>query len=112
MADNSFISEIKLNKVEVSFPAFIPQTVVIIGIPVEAYMEPVLIDTVPFIFQYVLKSPEPPAHMIEYSVDYDLDSGLMKFTNYFPKVIVCSDTAVNDRIISCVVSVCVRFKQR
>ncbi len=50
--------------------------------------------------------------MIEYSVDYDLDSRLVKFINNFLKVIVCSDTAVNDRIISCVVSVCVRFKQR
>ena len=112
MADNRLVSEVKLYKIEVSFPAFIPQPVIIIGIAIEAYMEPVLIDTVPFVFKYVLKCPESSPDMVEHPVDYDLYPCLVKFINNFLKVIVCSDTAVNDRIISCVVSVCVRFKQR
>ena len=42
MVDNRRISKVELYQVVISFPAFVPESVVIVGIAVEGQMKPVL----------------------------------------------------------------------
>ena len=43
MLNDFIVPEVQLDKVEVSLPALIPQSVIVVGVAAEVYMEPVLI---------------------------------------------------------------------
>ena len=43
MLNDFVVPEVQLDKVEVSLPALIPESVVVVGVAAEVYMEPVLI---------------------------------------------------------------------
>ena len=57
-----------------SFPAFIPEPIIIIAVAVKIDMEPVFIRGIPLLFLYVLKCPESAAYMVEYAVQDDFYS--------------------------------------
>ena len=86
-----------------TFPSFIPETIVIRTVSVEADMEPVFIRRVPFLLLHILECPEATSNMIEYSVQHDLYIVIMQiFTDFF-KVFVRSKTTVDLAEISCVI---------
>ena len=56
-----------------ALPALVPEAVVVVGIAVEADVEPVLIGAVPLLLLHVPEGPEAPAHMVEDSVQHHPD---------------------------------------
>ena len=68
MIDNCRISQIKLYKIEVSFPAFVPEAVIIVGVTVEREMEPVLVLRVPLLLLNIPECPKASSDMVEHAV--------------------------------------------
>ena len=99
------ISQVELYKVVVALPALVPETVIVIGIAVKAYMEPILVWRVPSLLQNILECPEAATYMIEHAVDDNLYASLVAVLNYLAEVVICTETTVNLCIVSCVVAV-------
>ncbi len=112
MLHHFFITEIKLYKVKVTFPALIPEAVIIIGIPVKAYMEPVLIGRIPAVFKHILKLIEAPSHMVKDSVQYNLDPLIMKRITNLLKILIRAEPHIDLRIITRVIPMGVRLEKR
>ena len=112
MTDNSIISQIKLYEVIIALPAFIPETVIIIRITVKRNVEPVFIWRIPFLLLNVPERPKTASYMIENSVQDYSDTRCMKRINNILKVFVCSQTAIYLKVISRIVSMGVKLKNR
>ena len=112
MRDDLLISEIEFYQIIVSFPALIPQAVVIIGIAVKADMEPVFIGRVLPVFDHILKLQKAAADMIEYTVKNDTDPVLVELFADVTEILVRPQADIDLLIISGVISMCVGFKQR
>ena len=110
--DHGLVPEIQLNKIVVAFPAFIPETVVVIGIAVEGDMEPILIGGIPFFLLHIPECPEAAADMIEYTVQDDFDSGFVECIHNLFKIFICAEAAVDSSEVSCIVAVGIRFEDR
>ena len=68
---NSRILKIQLDQFKMTFPAFIPETIIITTVPVETDMKPVFIRRVPFLFLDIPERPEAASDMVEDTVkDY------------------------------------------
>ena len=105
-------SHVKLDKIKVTLPAFVPKTVVVVGISPEVDIKPVFVRRALTVFQHVLKSPEASAHMVEHTVKHYPDPCLVKILANLGKILVCAQTAVYFSEVPCVVSVSVRLKNR
>ena len=112
MVDDRRVSEVQLNEVVIALPAFIPETVVVIRVPVKREMEPVLIGGVPFFLLNVFKSPKASADMVEDAVYHDLDVFFMERINDFFEIVVRSEPFVDQAVISCIVAVSIRLEDR
>ena len=88
MLNDFIVPEVQLDKVEVSLPALIPQSVIVVGVAAEVYMEPILIARILAITEYVLKCPEASADVIENAVKHDLYAPFVKLCTYLCKVLV------------------------
>ena len=64
------------------------------------------------VLQYILESKEASSCMIEYAIQYHTDPRFMQCVTDFLEVVVVSQADVNFPVISGVVAVGVRFKQR
>ena len=62
------IAQVELYQLVVSFPALVPEAVVIVRIALERDVEPVLVGRVPFFLLYVPERPEAAADMVEHAV--------------------------------------------
>ena len=68
---NSRILKIQLDQFKMTFPAFIPETIIITTVSVETDMKPVFIRRVPFLFLDIPECPEAASDMVEDTVkDY------------------------------------------
>ena len=95
-----------------TFPSFIPETVIVTAVSVKTDMEPVLVWGIPFLLLHILKCPEASSDMIEYTVQHNLYIMFMQiFTDLF-KIFICTESAVDLLKISCIISMIVRFKDR
>ena len=75
-------------------------------------MKPVQIRGALSVFQYILEGPEPSAHMIEHAVQHDFDAcGMQFFTDLF-KILIGAEALINQLVISGVVAVGIRLKDR
>ena len=95
-----------------SFPAFIPEAVIVGIIAVEINMEPVLIRGIPLLLLDILKGPESASHMVEHSVQDDLHAMCMETLADFSKILVRSKPAVYLLKITCVIAVVIRLEYR
>ena len=112
MIYNLRIIKIKLYKIIMTFPALIPQTVIVITVSSEVNVKPILIGRVLTVFKNILKCPEASSDMIEYTVKNYFDSCAVKLGANLLKILICTQSAINFLIISGVVAVRVRFKNR
>ncbi len=112
MIADSRIVKVQLHKVVVAFPALIPEAVIKGVIAAEVDVEPVFIRRPLPVLQNILKLRETPAGMIEDSVQIDPDTGCVQCVADCFEVFVRSQSRVNLLIISCIVSMCVRFEYR
>ena len=112
MVYDGVISKVEFDKVEAAFPALVPEAVIVIGIAVKGNVEPVFIRRVPFLFLYIVESPKASADVVENAVEDDADAGFVKCRDDFLKVSVRAETAVDKAVVSGVIAVRVRFKDR
>ena len=93
-----------------SFPAFIPENVIVTTISVKTQMKPVLVWRIPFFLLNILKSPEPTTNMVKHAIQYNFHMVFMKYMAYFGEIIVSSKAAVYLFKIPCIISVIVGFE--
>ena len=106
------ILKVQFYQFKMSFPAFIPEPIIIIAVAVEIDMEPVFIRGIPLLFLYVLKCPESAAYMVEYAVQDDFYSMCVQVFAYTGKIIICAKSAVDFLKIPGIIPVAVGFKDR
>src|SRR5699024_6101026 len=63
--NDSWIAEVQLDELKMSFPAFIPETVVIAAVAVKIDDEPVLVWRIPLLFLHIFECPESSSDMVE-----------------------------------------------
>ena len=107
-----WILQIQFHQLEMTFPAFVPETVIVGTVSFKTDMEPVFIRRIPFFFLNIPKSPETTANMVKYSVQDDFDTVCMQILTDFPEIIVCAETAVNLCEIPGIVTMVVGFENR
>ena len=95
-----------------SFPALIPEAVVIIGIPVEVDVKPILILRLLPLLKHILKSPEAAPHMVKDTVQNHMNPILFECLTDFRKIRIAAEAAINLRIVPRIVAVAVGFKYR
>ena len=103
---------IELDQLVMAFPTFIPETVMIIGIPVERDLEPILILRIPLLGDHILKSPETASYMIKDTVEHDLKSFILKGLADFLEIIIGSQSRIDSQEILRVVTVIITGEQR
>ena len=64
----SRVAQVQFYKLVVSFPAFIPEPVIVVWITVKADMKPVFVWGIPSFLQNILKCPEPSSNVVEYTI--------------------------------------------
>src|SRR5699024_5777769 len=106
------IIQIQLYKFIVSFPAFIPETVPIVGVAVKVDVEPATVWAVPFLFDDVLKSPKATAYMVEDAVEHNLHAGIMNGLADFLQVFLGSEAGIDGKIVPGVIAVIVALHER
>ena len=106
------IAQIELYQLVVSFPALVPEAVVIVRIALERDVEPVLVGRVPFFLLYVPERPEAAADMVEHAVQHDLDAVLMQSLAYGCEIGVRAEAAVHLSEVAGIVAVTVGFEDR
>ena len=112
MINHILVSQIQLHQIVIAFPAFIPQSVIIIGITTKINMKPAKIRGILSVLKYILKSPEASAHMIEHTIQNNSDTIVMQVFTYFLKILIGSQTTIYGVIISGIVTMRIRFKDR
>ena len=92
--NNGRVLKIQLHQFKMTFPAFVPKSVVVSAVTVKVNMEPVFIRGVPFLLLNILKSPESASYMVKDTVQDDLYTVLVKTLADFCKILVRAETTV------------------
>ena len=108
--DDLLVAQIQLDQLVVTFPALVPEAVVVVGIAVEIDVEPVLVRGVPLFLLNVLKCPEAASDMVEHAVEHDADAFVVQDAAHFGKLFIGAEAAVDFSEIAGVVAVAVGFK--
>ena len=112
MLPHLWIIKIQLYQFQMSFPAFIPESIVVMSIPVKIQMKPVTIGTFPFFLPDILKCPEASAHMVKHTVKHHLQTCLMNGTTDCRQILLRSQTPINLPVISGIISMIITVHQR
>ena len=76
--DNRRILEIQFDQFKMSFPALVPESIIVAAVSVKTDMEPVFVSGIPFVFSDIFKSPEISSNMIEDTVQHNLNAMCME----------------------------------
>ena len=95
-----------------AFPTFIPKSVVVWTIAAKVHIKPILIGAVPFFGQYILESPESPAHMVEHPVQHYTDPLIMKGLAHLGQIRIGAQPGIHLAVIPGIVAMGVAFKHR
>ena len=106
------IIKVQLDQIVISFPAFIPETVMIRRITLEIQIEPVTVAGSLPMAQHILKCPEAAAGMIEHAIDHDAYPFLMQMTAKPCEVLIGSQPAVDLLIVAGIIAMGITFKHR
>ena len=90
-----------------TFPAFIPETVIILAVAVKTDVKPIFVWRIPFLFLYIFESPKAAPYMIKNAVQDNFYFMFMEILADIGKVFVRSETAVDILEIPCIVSMIV-----
>ena len=112
MCDHLFISEVQFDEVIIALPALIPEAVVIVGVSSKMNMKPVLIAGILPVSLHVPELNKSPSDMIENAVQNNSDPVFMELPADVTEVLVCSKPDIDLFIISGIISMRIRFKQR
>ena len=110
MVDDCRIFQVELDQFIVAFPAFVPKSVVVVGVAVKGDMEPILIRRVPFFLLHIAEGPETAANVIEYPVEHDPDAVVVQRAAHGGKIVIGTQAAINLAKIAGVVAMAVRLK--
>ena len=95
-----------------SFPAFIPKSVIIVTVASKVNVKPVFVLRVLSFFKYILKAKEASAYVVKYSVKYHPNPFFMKLFTDLLKVLIGSKPHIYLSIIPCIIAMCIGFKYR
>ena len=73
MIYNFFIAKIDFYKIEITLPAFVPKTIIVIWITVEINEKPIAVTWVLPVLENVLKCPKSSSDVVEYAVKNNFD---------------------------------------
>ena len=110
--DDFFVAQIQLHQFIMTFPAFVPKSIVVIGVSVKADVEPIFVRRIPLFFLYILECPEAAADMVEHAVQHNAHAFFVQLAADFGKIFVGAEAAVDFSEISGIIAVAVRFKNR
>ena len=105
------VLQVELDQLVVTFPAFIPKSIIIIGVAVEANVEPVFIRRVPFILLDILERPEAAADVVEYTVEDNADAVAVQAGANVGEIGIGAQSAVDAAEITGVVAVRVGLEE-
>ena len=106
------VLQVEFDQFVAALPAFVPETVVVVGVAVKTQVEPVLVGAVPLFLLHIAESPETAAHMVEHTVQQHPDARLVQGVHHGFQVPVGAQAAVHLRVVAGVVAVGVALKQR
>ena len=106
------VEQVQLDQLVVALPALVPEAVVIVGVAVEADVEPVPVWAVPPLLLHVLEGPEAPAHMVEDPVQHHPQTGVVKGPTHPGQVVVGPQPGVGVEVVPGVVAVAVAVEHR
>ena len=108
---NIAVVKIEFDKFEMTFPALIPEIVVIRG-PSVTEMEPVFIFAFPAVCTNILKSPEFSSDMVKNTVYNNTDAVFMQSIADLLKIGICTEPAVYLGIIDSIITMSYGFEYR
>ena len=106
------VFQVELDQLVMAFPAFIPETVIIVGVALKRDVEPVFIRGVPLFLLHVAECPKAAANVVEHTVEYNLDTVFVKGIADGSKILVSAEPAVDLAEVARVIAMAVRFKDR
>ena len=110
---HSFVIEIQVGQFKTISPGLVIESIVIMSIPLKAYiLIPPAIPGLLSLFLQILECEKFPARVVKYAVHYHTDSILMAEIHKMPEVLIISKPAVYQPVISGIIAVAGRFKQR
>ncbi len=112
MINHIFMAQVDLHQIVISFPALIPEAVVVVGIAAQIDIKPAQVRRILPVLQHILKCPESPADMIEHTVQHHLDAVLVQVVTYFPEILIGTQPAVDGVIIPRIIPVGIRLEHR
>jgi hypothetical protein len=112
MADDCLISKIELHQIVISFPALIPQAVLIGGIAAEINMEPVPVGGVLAVLQDILKLREAASDVIEDTVQDNSDPVPVQFFTQVAEILIGPQPDIDPLVIPRIIAVGIGLKQR
>ena len=110
--DHRRVEQVQLDQLVVALPALVPEAVVVLGVAVEADVEPVLVGAVPLFLPHILEGPETPAHVVEDSVQHHPDTGVVEGLADLGQVVVGAQAGVRVEVVPGVVAVAVAVEYR
>jgi hypothetical protein len=112
MIDYRVIAQIQLDQIIVPFPAFIPEPVIIVGVALKADVEPVFIPGLFPVGQHIPELGKASAYVVKDTVQDDPDAIGVELITDLLKILIGSQPDIDLLIVSCIVTVIVRLKDR
>ena len=105
------VLQVELDQLVVTFPALVPESIIIIGIAVEADVEPILVRRVPFILLDILERPETASNVVEHTVEDNADAVAVQAGANVGEIGIGAQSAVDAAEITGVVAVRVGLEE-
>ena len=94
------------------FPALVGEAVIVAGISIKMNVEPVLVFRIPTLFTHILKGKKASSHMVKDTIQNNADPIFLENLTNFGKICIASQTTVYLSIISRIIAMPVRLKDR
>lgn len=104
--------QVEFDKLVMPFPTFVPEPVVILRIPAEPDVEPILFIGLFAPPAHVLKGKKAPAYVVEHAVQHDADARLVEFFHKRFEVRIVAEAPVHVEKVYGIVAVALAFEQR
>ena len=103
-------AEVQAYQFVMALPALVAKSVLVFVVSIKVHSaEPVFVPGALPVFQQILKGPEAPSHMVEYSVQDQPDPVFMEGAGKLLQVLIASKTAVQPLKVPGIIAVPVRF---
>ena len=108
MPDHFLIAQVQTDKLIMTFPAIVPETVVIIGIPVKIDMEPVAVGRLFPLFLNIPELFESASDMVEHTVQDDPDPVIVQGPADIAEIVISAKPFIQLIVVPCIITVGIR----